>query len=162
MGAGEFVTRFAPSPTGHLHLGHALSAFHVWDTARAHDGKVQLRIEDIDQTRCRPEYETSILADLEWLGLDWDGPVRRQSDHFAEYESALNSLKARGLVYRCFKTRREIAAALPAGASPDTAGFTGKSLLRTRSGNCWTGDTPMRGGYPSRLPAPNSALYMMR
>ena len=128
MGAGEFVTRFAPSPTGHLHLGHALSAFHVWDTARAHDGKVLLRIEDIDQARCRPEYETSILADLEWLGLDWDGPVRRQSDHFAEYESALNSLKARGLVYRCFKTRREIAAALPAGASPDTAGFTGKSL----------------------------------
>ena len=114
MGAGEFVTRFAPSPTGHLHLGHALSAFHVWDTARAHNGKVLLRIEDIDQTRCRPEYETSILADLEWLGLDWDGPVRRQSDHFAEYKSALNSLMARGLVYRCFKTRREIAAALPA------------------------------------------------
>ncbi len=128
MGAGEFVTRFAPSPTGHLHLGHALSAFHVWDTARAHDGKVLLRMEDIDQTRCRPEYEASILADLDWLGLAWDGPVRRQSDHFAEYAATLESLRARGLVYRCFRTRREIAAALPAGARPDMAGFTGKPL----------------------------------
>ena len=132
MGAGEFVTRFAPSPTGHLHLGHALSAFHVWDTARAHAGKVLLRIEDIDQTRCRPEFEASILSDLDWLGLHWDGPVRRQSDHYPEYEAALNSLIARGLVYRCFRTRREIAAALPAGASPDTAGFTSSPLAPAR------------------------------
>tara|TARA_Y100000815_G_scaffold144501_1_gene130802 strand:- start:1123 stop:1977 length:855 start_codon:yes stop_codon:yes gene_type:complete len=128
MGAERFVTRFAPSPTGHLHLGHALSAFHVWDTARRYGGKVLLRIEDIDLTRCKPEYEASILEDLNWLDLDWDGEVRRQSDHFAEYEGALESLRSRGLVYRCFKTRREIAAALPAGASPDTAGYTGKPL----------------------------------
>ena len=128
MGAERFVTRFAPSPTGHLHLGHALSAFHVWDTARRYGGKVLLRIEDIDLTRCKPEYEASILEDLNWLDLDWDGEVRRQSDHFAEYEGALESLRSRGLVYRCFKTRREIAAALPAGASPDIAGYTGKPL----------------------------------
>jgi glutamyl-Q tRNA(Asp) synthetase len=123
-----FVTRFAPSPTGHLHLGHAVSAFHVWDTARAAGGKVLLRIEDIDQTRCRPEYEASILADLCWLGLDWTGPVRRQSEHFDDYALVLENLKARGLIYRCFKTRREIAAALPAGADPDEAPYVGKPV----------------------------------
>ena len=120
----EFVTRFAPSPTGHLHLGHAASAFHVWDAARAAGGRVLLRLEDIDQTRCRLEYEASILADLEWLGLDWSGPVRRQSDHFDDYARVIDSLNERGLIYRCFKTRREIAAALPAGADPDEAVFT--------------------------------------
>lgn len=124
----EFVTRFAPSPTGYLHLGHAASAFHVWDAARAVCGRVLLRIEDIDRTRCRPEYEPAILEDLAWLGLTWDGPVRRQSDHFAEYETVLNRLRQRGLLYRCFRTRREIAAALPAGANPDEAGFTGRPL----------------------------------
>tara|TARA_R110000803_G_scaffold35564_3_gene76845 strand:+ start:29 stop:874 length:846 start_codon:yes stop_codon:yes gene_type:complete len=123
-----FVTRFAPSPTGHLHLGHAASAFHVWDAARAAGGKVLLRIEDIDQTRCRPEYQASILSDLEWLGLDWSGPVRRQSEHFDEYARALDHLNARGLIYRCFKTRREIAAALPAGADPDEAPYVGKPV----------------------------------
>jgi len=123
-----FVTRFAPSPTGHLHLGHAASAFHVWDAAREAGGRVLLRLEDIDQTRCRPEYEASILADLAWLGLDWSGPVRRQSEHFDDYARVLDALQARGLIYRCFKTRREIAAALPAGADPDDAPFIGKPL----------------------------------
>lgn len=123
-----FVTRFAPSPTGHLHLGHAASAFHVWDAARAAGGKVLLRLEDIDQTRCRPEYETSILADLDWLGLEATGPVRRQSDHFGDYAGVINSLNKRGLIYRCFKTRREIAAALPAGVDPDEAGYSGKAV----------------------------------
>ena len=127
---GEFITRFAPSPTGYLHLGHAASAFHVWDTARAAGGKVLLRIEDIDQTRCRPEYEAAILEDLEWLGLSWDGPVRRQSEHFADYETVLRRLRDRGLLYRCFRTRREIAAAVPAGADPDEAAFTGHPLPR--------------------------------
>lgn len=125
---GEFITRFAPSPTGYLHLGHAASAFHVWEGARAAGGRVLLRIEDIDRTRCRAEYETAILEDLKWLGLSWDGPVRRQSDHFAEYEAVLARLRERGLLYRCFRTRREIAAALPAGADPDEAGFTGRPL----------------------------------
>lgn len=124
----DFLTRFAPSPTGHLHLGHAASAFAVWDAARANGGRVRLRLEDIDQTRCRPEYETSILEDLEWLGLDWDGPVRRQSEHFDDYARVLDTLEGKGLIYRCFRTRREIAAALPAGADPDEAGFTGRRL----------------------------------
>ena len=127
-GMSEFVTRFAPSPTGYLHLGHACSAFHVWDAARAANGRVLLRIEDIDQTRCRPEYEAAILEDLQWLGLDWDGPVRRQSDHFDDYEATITDLRMRGLVYRCFRTRREIAAAMPAGARPDEWGFRGRPL----------------------------------
>jgi glutamyl-Q tRNA(Asp) synthetase len=124
----EFVTRFAPSPTGYLHLGHACSAFHVWDAARAVNGRVLLRIEDIDQTRCRPEYETAILDDLRWLGLDWDGPVRRQSDHFDDYKMTITDLQVRGLVYRCFRTRREIAAAMPAGVRAENWGFTGRPL----------------------------------
>lgn len=124
----DYITRFAPSPTGRLHLGHAVSAFNVWAAAAEAGGKVYLRIEDIDQTRCRPEYETGILEDLSWLGLSWDGPVRRQSDHFAEYRAALDTLQARGLIYRCFRTRREIAASLPAGADPDEAGFVSRPL----------------------------------
>ncbi|MFN4023462.1 MAG: tRNA glutamyl-Q(34) synthetase GluQRS [Hyphomonas sp.] len=123
-----FLTRFAPSPTGRLHLGHAASAFAVWEAARQAGGKVRLRIEDIDQTRCRPEYESAILEDLGWLGLAWDGPIRRQSDHFADYRAVLDQLLARGLIYRCFRTRREIAASLPAGADPDEAGFTSRPL----------------------------------
>lgn len=123
-----FLTRFAPSPTGRLHLGHAASAFAVWDAARRAGGEVRLRIEDIDLTRCRPEYETAILEDLAWLGLAWDGPVRRQSEHFADYRAVLDRLRARGLIYRCFRTRREIAASLPAGADPDETGFTGRPL----------------------------------
>lgn len=124
----RFVTRFAPSPTGHLHLGHAASAFHVWAGAREAGGTVLLRLEDIDLTRCRPEYEASILADLTWLGLDWSGPARHQSEHFDDYARALATLQERGLIYRCFKTRREIAAALPAGIDPDDAPFVGKPL----------------------------------
>jgi glutamyl-Q tRNA(Asp) synthetase len=121
-------TRFAPSPTGRLHLGHAASAFAVWDAARAEGGEVLLRIEDIDQTRCRPEHEAAILEDLAWLGLNWAGDVRRQSDHFADYTIILNDLRARGLVYRCFLTRREIAARLPAGADPDEGGLVSHPL----------------------------------
>jgi len=120
-------TRFAPSPTGRLHLGHAASAFAVWDAARneggAAGGEILLRIEDIDHTRCRPEYEAFLLEDLAWLGLDWSGKVRRQSRHLADYTTVLNDLRARGLVYRCFLTRREIAARLPAGADPDEGGL---------------------------------------
>lgn len=124
----DYITRFAPSPTGRLHLGHAVSAFNVWAAAAEAGGKVYLRIEDIDQTRCRPEYEAGILEDLSWLGLSWEGPVRRQSDHFSDYRAALDTLQARGLIYRCFRTRREIAASLPAGADPDEAGFFSRPL----------------------------------
>ena len=104
----RFVTRFAPSPTGYLHLGHAFSAITAFNAAQQADGDFLLRIEDIDQTRCRPEFETAVYEDLAWLGLQWKTPVRRQSDHFADYEAALDRLRAKGVVYRCFKTRKEI------------------------------------------------------
>jgi glutamyl-Q tRNA(Asp) synthetase len=103
-----FVTRFAPSPTGFLHLGHAYSALSAARAAERAGGRFILRIEDIDLTRCRPEYEAAIYEDLEWLGLEWEEPVRRQSEHFADYERMLESLIERRLVYRCFKTRKEI------------------------------------------------------
>jgi len=112
-------TRFAPSPTGYLHLGHAHSALFAWRAAREAGGRFLLRIEDIDRTRCRPEYTAAILEDLAWLGLDWDGPVRVQSEHFAEYRTVLGSLSARGLLYPCFCTRAEIAREVAAiGAAP--------------------------------------------
>lgn len=123
-----FRTRFAPSPTGRLHLGHAASAFAVWDAARKAGGEVLLRIEDIDQTRCRAPFEAAILEDLAWLGLGWTGTIRRQSDHLDDYTALLNALRARGLVYRCFLTRREIAARLPAGAYPDEGGLVSRPL----------------------------------
>lgn len=104
-----FVTRFAPSPTGRLHLGHAYSALLAHDLSRREGGPLLLRIEDIDTTRCRPEYEAAILEDLGWLGIAWPTPVRRQSEHFADYASALEKLGNLGVLYRCFLTRREIA-----------------------------------------------------
>ncbi|NBS44862.1 MAG: tRNA glutamyl-Q(34) synthetase GluQRS, partial [Acetobacteraceae bacterium] len=99
MDATPEITRFAPSPTGFLHLGHARAALFAWRRARATAGRFLLRIEDIDTTRCRPEYEAAIFEDLRWLGLDWDGAVRRQSAHFAEYRAVLDGLAARGLTY---------------------------------------------------------------
>lgn len=107
-----FVTRFAPSPTGYLHRGHAFSALTAHEAARAAGGRFLLRIEDIDRTRCRPEYEAAICEDLAWLGVHWETPVRRQSDHMEDYGRALRDLAERGLVYRCFKTRREVAEAI--------------------------------------------------
>ena len=107
-----FVTRFAPSPTGRLHLGHAFSALTAFDAALATRGRFLLRIEDIDSGRCRPEFEAAILEDLAWLGLRWEEPVRRQSQHLEDYAAALDSLRARGLVYRCFRTRRQVAQAM--------------------------------------------------
>lgn len=102
------VFRFAPSPNGPLHLGHALSAFLNDDMAKAADGRLLLRIEDIDLTRCTPEFEAGIYADLEWLEIEWEQPVRRQSEHFSEYQAALDSLIERGLVYPSFLTRGEV------------------------------------------------------
>ena len=103
-----FTTRFAPSPTGRLHKGHAFSALTAWSAAKAAGGRFLLRIEDIDPTRCRPEYEAAILEDLAWLGLDWETPARRQSDHLDDYAAVIEILKSRGLLYRCFRTRKEI------------------------------------------------------
>ncbi len=103
-----FVTRFAPSPTGFLHLGHAFSALTAFKAARRTGGRFVVRIEDIDAARCKAEFEAAIYDDLRWLGIEWEEPVRRQSDHLREYHAALDTLIARGLVYRCFKTRTEI------------------------------------------------------
>ncbi|WP_299010318.1 tRNA glutamyl-Q(34) synthetase GluQRS [uncultured Caulobacter sp.] len=103
-----FVTRFAPSPTGYLHRGHAYAALTAYKAAQNAGGRFLLRIEDIDVTRSRPEYDAAILEDLTWLGLSWEEPVRRQSEHLADYHAAIEALRARSLVYRCFKTRKEI------------------------------------------------------
>ncbi len=103
------VFRFAPSPNGHLHLGHARSALLNSDMATATNGRMLLRIEDIDTTRCRPELEQAIYEDLNWLGIAWETPVRRQSEHMAAYRDALDRLDAMGLVYPAFETRGEIA-----------------------------------------------------
>ncbi len=108
------IFRFAPSPNGYLHLGHALSALINFDMARAAGGRLLLRIEDIDRTRCRPEYEAAIYEDLAWLGIAWEEPVRRQSDHFEDYRAALRRLEAQGLVYASFESRAEIAALVAA------------------------------------------------
>jgi glutamyl-Q tRNA(Asp) synthetase len=102
------VTRFAPSPTGLLHLGHAHAALFAARAAQQAGGRLLLRIEDIDQGRCRPEYEAAIVEDLRWLGLEWEEPVVRQSDRFALYRRALDALSDRGLLYPCFCTRKEI------------------------------------------------------
>jgi len=99
------ITRFAPSPTGYLHLGHAFAAKAVFD----YGGTCLLRIEDIDFTRCRPEYTQAIYEDLTWLGFKWPEPVRIQSEHSATYTNVIEDLRNRGLVYRCFKTRKELA-----------------------------------------------------
>lgn len=103
-----FTTRFAPSPTGRLHKGHAFSALTAWTAAREVGGRFVLRIEDIDPTRCRPEFDAAILEDLAWLGLDWETPVRRQSEHLPDYATVVDTLDRRGLLYRCFRTRKEV------------------------------------------------------
>jgi glutamyl-Q tRNA(Asp) synthetase len=115
-----FRTRFAPSPTGPLHLGHAYSAILAHDSARAEGGSFLLRIDDIDQIRARPEWEAQIYDDLRWLGLAWEDAPRRQSDHLADYAEALDQLAARGLTYPCRCTRRDIrqAASAPQEGAP--------------------------------------------
>jgi glutamyl-Q tRNA(Asp) synthetase len=103
------VFRFAPSPNGYLHLGHALSVMKNADMAKAAGGRLLLRIEDIDEARCRPEFEAAIYEDLAWLGVSWEQPVRRQSEHLADYRAALAKLDAMGLIYPAFESRTEIA-----------------------------------------------------
>jgi glutamyl-Q tRNA(Asp) synthetase len=114
------VFRFAPSPNGYLHLGHAYSALLNADMARAAGGMLLLRIEDIDFERCRPEYETAIYEDLAWLGITFEQPARRQSEHLGDYRTALEKLQAMGLIYPSFESRAEIARAA-AGVDPDGA-----------------------------------------
>ncbi|MEX2642047.1 MAG: tRNA glutamyl-Q(34) synthetase GluQRS [Acetobacterales bacterium] len=131
------VTRFAPSPTGLLHLGHAHSALVAWHAARDRGGRHLLRIEDIDPTRCRPEFEAAIVEDLDWLGVDRDGPARRQSDHMDDYRAALGRLEAAELVYPCFCTRadirREIEAAGGAPHGPEGPVYPGTCRALTRA-----------------------------
>jgi glutamyl-Q tRNA(Asp) synthetase len=111
------VFRFAPSPNGYLHLGHAFSAVLNFEAAEAADGRFLLRIEDIDEMRCRQEFEQAIYDDLDWLGLSWEEPVRRQSEHFSDYAGALARLSAAGLIYPCYCTRGEIMEAIAGKSS---------------------------------------------
>ncbi len=135
------VFRFAPSPNGPLHLGHALAALTAYRAAETAGGRFLLRIEDIDTTRCRAEYEAAIHDDLAWLGLDWEKPVRKQSEHFDDYRQALDRLQAMGLLYTCYASRSEIAADIAArevvsGQSwprdPDGAAHVPKDVLDAR------------------------------
>jgi glutamyl-Q tRNA(Asp) synthetase len=125
-----FVTRFAPSPTGYLHRGHAFSALTVQAAAREAGGRMLLRIEDIDTQRCRPPYETAILEDLNWLGLDWEQPVRRQSQHMADYAAAQDRLRDLGLLYRCFRTRQDVLDEIARAPHGPVEAFTGTPLAR--------------------------------
>jgi len=110
------VTRFAPSPTGFLHLGHAHSALFAWRAAQHDARRFLLRIEDVDLARCRPEFEAAIFEDLAWLGIAWEEPVRRQSEHMADYAQGLDRLDRLGLLYPCFCTRKEIRAEIARAA----------------------------------------------
>jgi len=134
------VTRFAPAPTGFLHLGHVVNAVYVWGIARAAGGTVLLRIEDHDRQRSRAEYERAILEDLEWLGFRWDEPLVRQSDRNTLYVTALDALRASGLVYACECTRRDMESSADAGATE----------LRY-PGTCAGKALPERGGLGIRL-----------
>lgn len=128
-------TRFAPSPTGWLHLGHAFSALTAWERARAAGGEFLLRIEDIDSARCRAEFDAAIFEDLAWLGLSWPGPVMRQSERGAAHGAALDRLGALGVLYPCRCTRAEIRAAL--AAPQEGAGLDGPVYPGTCRGRRW-------------------------
>jgi glutamyl-Q tRNA(Asp) synthetase len=132
-----YVTRFAPSPTGPLHLGHAFSALTAFDRAQALGGTFLLRIEDIDSARCRPEWDAQISADLRWLGLTWPEPVLRQSDRASAYRAALGRLDDMGMIYPCRCTRADIRAALSApqegAAGPDGPVYPGTCRGRSMS-----------------------------
>jgi glutamyl-Q tRNA(Asp) synthetase len=131
------VTRFAPSPTGYLHRGHAYAAITAYETARRAGGRFLLRIEDIDTTRCRPEFEAAIYEDLAWLGIAWEEPVLRQSQRFDAYRDALDRLQAKGVVYPCFCTRGEIAAevarAIEAPHGPEGPHYPGTCRALTQT-----------------------------
>ena len=142
----DAVFRFAPSPNGYLHVGHALSALINFDMARAAGGRFILRIEDIDATRCRPDYEQAIYEDLAWLGIAWEEPVRRQSEHFEDYRAALGRLSAQGLLYPGFESRAEIAALV---------------AERERNGN-WPRDPDGAPLYPGAARALESAERQRR
>ena len=139
-----FVTRFAPSPSGRLHLGHAYSAAIGHQQARSNSGKFLLRIEDLDQTRCRPEFVGGIIEDLGWLGLEWDPPLLVQSERTTAYEAALEELRLRGLAFACFCTRADIAQSLTAPHGDAATSYPGtcRNLpddpeRRATTPHCW-------------------------
>ena len=119
------ITRFAPSPTGLLHLGHVYAARFARDRAVEAGGRFQLRLQDIDAARCRPSFAAAIVEDMTWLDLAWDGPIRRQSDHLAEYAAVLTALRTRGLLYPCFCSRADILRAATAPHGPEGAVYPG-------------------------------------
>jgi glutamyl-Q tRNA(Asp) synthetase len=123
-----FATRFAPSPTGLLHLGHAFSALSAFDAARSAGGRFLLRIEDTDPTRCRPDFEAAIYEDLAWLGITWEVPVRRQSDHMDDYGAMLARLIDMGVLYRCFKTRKDVMSQIADAPHGPQAAYRGAPL----------------------------------
>jgi glutamyl-Q tRNA(Asp) synthetase len=142
------VTRFAPSPSGRLHLGHAYSAVLGHERARASGGKFLLRIEDLDPTRCRPEFVDGIMDDLRWLGLQWDEPLLVQSGRTAAYDAALDDLRARGLAFACFCTRADIAQSLTAPHGDAAASYPGTCRAlpddperRATTPHCWRLDS---------------------
>jgi len=142
------VTRFAPSPTGRLHLGHAYSAVLGHERARASGGKFLLRIEDLDPTRCRPEFVDGIMDDLRWLGLQWDEPLMVQSRRTAAYDAALDDLRARGLAFACFCTRADIAQSLTAPHGDAATSYSGTCRAlpddperRATTPHCWRLDS---------------------
>lgn len=157
------ITRFAPSPTGPLHLGHAYSAMLAFDMARAAGGQFLLRIDDLDQSRARPEWEALIHDDLRWLGVTWDGPVRRQSDHFDSYRQALESLAHYGAVYPCRCSRADIAASASAPQEgvaefgPDGRIYPGtcrgRAYADRQPGDALRYDLSKTVGPPDRMPA---------
>ena len=143
-GRGGVITRFAPSPSGRLHLGHAYSAATGHARARNNGGKFRLRIEDLDQTRCKAKFVTGIYEDLQWLGLEWDEPVLIQSERTAAYEVALDDLRERGLVFACFCTRADIAQSLTAPHGDAATSYPGTCralpddpVRRATTPHCW-------------------------
>jgi len=142
------VTRFAPSPSGRLHLGHAYSAAIGHARARKSGGKFRLRIEDLDQARCKPVFVDGIFEDLRWLGLEWDQPVLLQSERTAAYEAALDELKSRGLVFSCFCTRADIAQSMTAPHGDAATSYPGTCRAlpddperRATTPHCWRLDS---------------------
>ena len=162
------ATRFAPSPSGRLHLGHAYSAAIGHARAREAGGKFRLRIEDLDQTRCRPEFVDGIYEDLRWLRVDWDEPVLVQSRRTAAYQAALDDLKARGLAYACFCTRADIAQSLTAPHGDAAASYPGTCrgladdpARRATTPHCWRLDSAKAldlAGMPSWIEADGAIL----
>ena len=144
-------TRFAPSPTGPLHLGHAYSALLAHDRARKAGGQFLLRIEDIDQSRARPQWEAQIYEDLRWLGITWDGPVLRQSERLKNYREALDKLWKSGFLYRCTCTRRDIEAA--ASAPQEGAQYGPDGLI-------YPGTCRRSAAHPANAPLPDAVLRL--